>query len=82
MIVNQTLGTRSYFCQPYHSWEKGTVENTIGIIRRTYPKKTNFDLVSASDVKRLERKLNNTPRKILHYLTPKEVFDQNVALPH
>lgn len=75
IIVNQTLGTRSYFCQPFHSWEKGTVENTIGIVRRTYPKKTNFDLVSAADVKRLERKLNNTPRKVLHYLTPKEVFD-------
>ncbi|MBI3232330.1 MAG: IS30 family transposase [Candidatus Doudnabacteria bacterium] len=82
VIVNKTLGTRSYFCQPFHSWEKGTVENTIGIIRRTYPKKTNFDLVSASDVKRLERKLNNTPRKILHYLTPKEVFKKIVALPH
>jgi len=54
---------------------------TIGIVRRTYPKKTNFDLVSAKDVKRLERKLNNTPRKILHYLTPKEVFDKIVALP-
>jgi IS30 family transposase len=75
-IVNKTLGTRSYFCEPYHSWEKGTVENTIGIIRRTYPKKTNFDLISASDVKRLERKLNNTPRKVLHYRTPKEVFNQ------
>ena len=82
ITVNKTLGTRSYFCQPYHSWEKGTVENTIGIIRRTFPKKTNFDLVSRKDVKRLERKLNNTPRKILHYQTPKEVFDKIVALPH
>lgn len=76
LIVNKTLGTKSYFCQPFHSWEKGTVENTIGIIRRTFPKKTNFDRVSAADVKRLERKLNNTPRKVLHYLTPKEVFNQ------
>lgn len=79
--VNKVLGTRSYFCQPFHSWEKGTVENTIGIIRRTFPKKTNFDLVSRYDVKRLERKLNNTPRKILHYQTPKEVFSKIVALP-
>ena len=82
VIVNKTLGTRSYFCQPFHSWEKGTVENTIGIVRRTFPKKTNFDLVSAADVKHLERKLNNTPRKILHYRTPKEVFSKIVALPH
>jgi len=82
ITVNKILGTRSYFCQPYHSWEKGTVENTIGIVRRTFPKKTNFDRVSHSDIKRLERKLNNTPRKILHYQTPKEVFDKIVALPH
>jgi IS30 family transposase len=82
ITVNKTLGTQSYFCQPFHSWEKGTVENTIGIIRRTFPKKTNFDLVSHDDVKRLERKLNNTPRKILHFQTPKEVFDRIVALTH
>ena len=81
VIVNKTLGTRSYFCQPFHSWEKGTVENTIGIVRRTFPKKTNFDRIFTSEVKRLERKLNNTPRKILHYQTPKEVFSKIVALP-
>ena len=80
--VNTVLGTRSYFCQPFHSWEKGSVENTIGIIRRTFPKKTNFDQVTLSDIKRLERKLNNRPRKILHYQTPKEVFSKIVALPH
>jgi len=82
VLVNKRLGTRSYFCQPFHSWEKGTVENTIGIIRRTFPKKTDFDRVPASEVKRLERKLNNTPRKILHYSTPREVFKKLVALPH
>lgn len=79
-IVNNVLGTRSFFCEPFHSWEKGTVENTIGIIRRTYPKKTNFDAVSATDIKRLERRMNNRPRKILNYRTPREVFNQSVAL--
>ena len=81
-IVNRILKTRSFFCEPFHSWEKATVENTIGIIRRTYPKKTNFDRVSHSDIKRLERRLNNKPRKILNYFTPKEVFRHSVALPH
>ena len=81
-IVNSVLHTQSFFCEPFHSWEKATVENTIGIIRRTYPKKTNFDAVSTTDIKRLERRLNNRPRKILHYKTPKEVFHQRVALPH
>ena len=81
-VTNTVLKTRSFFCQPFHSWEKATVENTIGIIRRTYPKKTNFDAVSQTDIKRLERRLNNRPRKILHYKTPREVFNQRVALPH
>ncbi len=80
-IVNKVLGTRSFFCEPFHSWEKATVENTIGIIRRTFPKKTNFDHVSAADIKRLERRLNNRPRKILDYRTPREVFNRCVALP-
>lgn len=80
--INKILGTRSYFCEPFHSWEKGTIENTIGIIRRTYPKKTNFDSISRGEVKRLERRLNNRPRKVLNYLTPLEVFSKCVALPH
>jgi IS30 family transposase len=80
--VNKVLGTRSFFCEPFHSWEKATVENTIGIIRRTYPKRTNFDAVSAAQLKHLERRLNNRPRKVLHYRTPREVFNHRVALAH
>ena len=60
--VNEVLGTQSYFCNPYRSWEKGTNENTIGLIRRVYPKKTNFDHISCTDIKALERRLNNRPR--------------------
>ncbi len=82
IILNKILGTRSYFCEPFHSWEKATVENTIGIIRRTYPKKTNLDPITKAAVKRLERQLNNRPRKILNYRTPREVFMKCVALPH
>jgi IS30 family transposase len=80
--VNQVLGTRSFFCEPFHSWEKGTVENTIGLIRRTFPKKTKFDVVSTTHVKKLERQLNNRPRKSLLFKTPNEVFRTSVALAH
>ncbi len=80
--VNKVLGTRSFFCEPYHSWEKGTVENTIGLIRRVFPKKTNFDAISIDRIKRLERRLNNRPRKSLNYKTPSEAFKASVALPH
>ena len=44
--TNKTLGVKSYFCNPYHSWEKGTVENLIGIIRRFYPKKTDWNNIT------------------------------------
>ena len=72
--INEVLGTQSYFCNPYRSWEKGTSENTIGLIRRVFPKKTNFDHVSRTDLKALERRLNNRPRKCLSFRTPLEVF--------
>lgn len=72
--VNDVLGTRSYFCNPYHSWEKGTDENTIGLIRRVFPKKTDFKRVHIGDIKKLQHLLNNRPRKCLSFNTPLEVF--------
>jgi len=78
--LNRILGTDSYFCQPYHSWEKGTVENTNGIIRRFLPKETNFDNISDTQIQQLEFWLNNRPRKCLNYLTPQEVFNSTVAI--
>ncbi len=73
-FINRHLGTKSYFCQPYHSWEKGTVENTNGLIRRFAPKKTNFALVTEDNVKFIEKRLNSRPRKCLSYQTPSEVL--------
>lgn len=74
--VNAALGTQSYFCEPYRSWERPTVENTIGLVRRTYPKKTKFDRIPARDIKNLERRLNSKPRKCLNYRSPSEVFSE------
>ena len=65
-------GLPVYRCNPYHSWEKGTVENTIGRIRRYIPKGTDLDRYSDADIQRLEDMMNNTPRRCLNYLTPKE----------
>ena len=73
-LVNKTLGTKSYFCNPYHSWEKGTVENTCGLIRRYIPKKTDISLIADSEIIRIENDLNNRPRKCLNFLTPAEFF--------
>lgn len=80
VLVNKTLGTQSYFCEPYHSWEKGSVENTIGLIRRYLPKGTDFATITKEQIKQIEDALNNRPRKVLNYRTPNEVFYESVAL--
>ena len=72
--TNRILGTRSYFCEPYHSWERGTVENTIGLVRRFFPKQTDLAQISKSRVQSVERWLNHRPRKCLGFQTPAEVF--------
>lgn len=74
--VNKVLGTHSYFCAPYHSWEKGTVENTIGLVRRFIPKRTNLAKLTKMDINFVEQRLNNRPRKCLAFQTPAEVFNQ------
>jgi len=78
--TNKILGTQSYFCEPFHSWERGTVENTIGLVRRFFPKKTDFAKISKNRIKSVERWLNNRPRKCLGFKTPAEVFAAGVAL--
>jgi len=72
--TNRVLGTCSWFCEPYHSWERGTVENTIGLVRRFFPKKTDFATISTHEILSVERWLNNRPRKCLGFKTPAEVF--------
>lgn len=80
--INKTLDISSYFCNPYHSWEKGTVENTIGLIRRWLPKKTDLAKISEAEIIEIENWLNNRPRKCLNYRTPLEVWEKerSVAL--
>jgi len=63
-----------YFAHPYSSWERGTNENTNGLIRRFFPKGTDFSKVSEQELKTVQEKLNNRPRKVLGYRTPNEVF--------
>jgi len=69
-----------YFAYPYHSWERGTNENTNGLIRQFFPKKSSFSHITLSDTKRVEHLLNHRPRKLLGFLTPHEVFIYNMRL--
>ncbi len=79
-ILNKQLGTVSYFCRPYHAWEKGTVENTNSLIRRFLPKRTNFDIISDDNISKVEAWLNYRPRKCLNFKSPLEAFASSVAL--
>jgi transposase, IS30 family len=67
-----------YFAHPYSSWERGTNENTNGLIRRFFPKGTDFNQISNEQLKKVENILNNRPRKVLGYLTPKEALELEV----
>jgi IS30 family transposase len=74
--VNKELKTRSFFTHPYTSQEKGTVENRIGVLRRFFPKKTDFTLVSAKRVSQVEKMINERPVRKFNYQTPNTVFLQ------
>lgn len=78
------LGIKCFFAHPYHSWERGANENANGLIRRYFPKGTDFAQVSEAEIKRVEYLLNTRPRKRLGWKTPYEVFYEltGVALGH
>lgn len=67
-----------YFATPYHSWERGTNENTNGLIRQYLPKKESMFSVSQARCHAITRKLNSRPRKILGYQTPEEAFNAHL----
>ncbi len=73
-------GIQVYFAHPGSPWERGTNENTNGLIRQYFPKGTDFSHVSAQQIKRVQRELNDRPRAVLHYQKPDEVINRLVAL--
>jgi IS30 family transposase len=89
--VSQQLHIPFFFCHPYHSWEKGTVENTNGLIRRYLPRQTDLRRIAHTvpvscreeDLDAITDELNQRPRKCLGFRMPSEVlFEYSVALSH
>ena len=68
------LNASFFFAHPYRSWERGTNENTNGLVRQYFPKGTDFSKITQREVKAVEKRLNNRPRKTLGYKTPNQVF--------
>lgn len=73
-IVLNTIGIKTYFADPYSSWQRGTNENTNGLLRRYLPKKTSFLTLSEQELNDIVWELNNRPRKVLNYKTPIEIL--------
>ncbi len=72
--LEKLLAVTIYFCHPYHSWEKGTIENTNGVIRRDIPKGSDIARYSKKFMTKLEAKLNRRPMACLNYRTPAEIL--------
>jgi len=79
-MISANLKTKIYFAHPYHSWERGTIENTNGLIRQYFPRKIRLDQSVAKQVPFVQQRLNFRPRKRLNYKTPYEkIFKTSVA---
>jgi len=73
--ITKKTGMKIYFANPYSSWQRGTNENTNGLIRRYLPKGTDFNDIDEKTLQIIQHKLNNRPRKIIGFKTPKEIMD-------
>ncbi len=74
MELNKTLKMKTYFCHPYASYERGTNENTNGLLRRYLPKQTDFSTLTQDELDEIVLEINTRPRKVLQYQTAQEVF--------
>lgn len=76
-MIAKFLKIKCFFATPYCSWERGLNEHTNGLVRQYYPKKTDFTKLKDSETQWIEDRLNNRPRKMLDFLTPREVLMQS-----
>jgi IS30 family transposase len=79
-LTGRQTKTQIYFAYPYHSWERGTNENTNGLLRQFYPKKTPFRHIAQRQLDYIVSLINNRPRKRLNYFSPKEIFSERCTL--
>lgn len=73
--VTASIGMKFYFADTYSSWQRGTDENRNGLVRYYLPKDTDLDTISAADIRRVEKTINDRPMKCLNYQTPNEAFE-------
>lgn len=76
--VEGELGAPIYFSDPHSPWQRGTVENCIGLLRQYFPKRKDLTDVTSRELRKVENLLNNRPRKILNFKTPAEMYFANI----
>lgn len=79
-LFTKTTKIQVYFAHPQSPWERGTNENTNGLIRQFFPKGVDFTKIQRKEIKRVQNILNGRPRRVLGWLTPFEIFERFVAL--
>ena len=77
MEIRNRYQLKTYFCDPYSSWQKGGVENSNGLLREYLKRKTNLDEIDDKTLYEIQERLNNRPRKCLQYQTPNEILRIN-----
>ena len=78
-LIDEALNSTGYFARPFASWERGTNENFNGLLRQYVPKKRPMKNINDEEIKMIENRLNNRPRKRLGFRTPAEVFHQSLS---
>jgi IS30 family transposase len=78
-ILTEETGVKVYFADPSSPWQRGTNENTNGLIRQYFPKKTDFSKVTLKEIKFAQDELNERPRKVLNWKTPKFAFQRLIG---
>jgi IS30 family transposase len=73
---------RVYFCDPSSPWQRGSNENTNGLLRQYYPKGVDLSAVSQAQLDTVARKLNARPRETLHWKTPAYTLNASVSMTH
>jgi IS30 family transposase len=73
-VIERATGVKFYFATPHHAWERGTNENTNGLIRQYLPKRKSMARVNQWDCNRIEKALNTRPRKRYDWQIPEERF--------